>query len=635
MSKLNSPMMTKEDVVKFNNGIHYTIYEKLGAHPCSNKGEKGTYFAVWAPNALSVSVVGDFNGWDIDAHPMDFIVDAGVFELFIPSVGEGMLYKYAVRKQDGSVCFKSDPYGNYAEVRPCSASIITDLNNFAWGDKEFLANRNSYQKGNVPISVYEMYMGSFVEPQKGYEFAQYREITPKVVEYVKEMGYTHVQLMPIMEHPFDGSWGYQVIGYYAPTSRYGTPQDFMYFVNELHKAGIGVILDWVPAHFPKDDHGLCNFDGTCLYEHLDPRQGEQPLWGTKIFNYGRLQVSNYLIANALFWVEKYHIDGIHFGSVSSMLYLDYGKRDGEWIANMYGGNENLEAIEFMKHLNSVMKTRNPGVLTIAEETSAYPLVTASLSDGGLGFDLKWNNGFTNDYLNYIKLSNAERKCHHNDLLFSMVYAYSEKFMLCFSHDDVVHSKANMVFKMPGNADEQFANLRLTYAYKMMHPGKKFIFMGQDMAQLDTWNEHHILNWKLLDYPAHQGIRLLCKDLNEIYYNNEALYSMDDDTKGFEWINTLLGKEASLSFLRKGLSETEEILVVANFDNVEKDIQTGLPKFGTVTELLNTDDEIYGGHGCVNEGRITVEEVGCDGRPYSVVIHLAPCSLSVLRYEINK
>ncbi len=635
MSKMISPMMNHEDIVKFNNGIHYSIYEKLGAHPCMKEGVSGTYFAVWAPNALSVSVVGDFNEWDITAHPMDFVTDAGVYELFIPQVTEGMIYKYAVKKPDGGVCFKADPYGNFAEVRPCSASVITDISDFSWDDKEFLENREHFQKGNVPISVYEMHMGSFFAPKEGQEFINYREITPHVVDYVKEMGYTHVQLMPIMEHPFDGSWGYQVIGYYAPTSRYGTPQDFMYFVNELHKAGIGVILDWVPAHFPKDDHGLTNFDGTCLYEHLDPRQGEQPIWGTKIFNYGRFQVSNYLIANALFWVEKYHIDAIHFGSVSSMLYLDYGKNDGEWVANMYGGNENLEAIEFIKHLNSVMKKKNPGVLTIAEETSAYPLVTASLEDGGLGFDLKWNNGFTNDYISYIKRGSEERKYHYNDLLFSMVYAYSENFVLCFSHDDVVHSKANMVFKMPGNADEQFANLRLTYAYKMMHPGKKLIFMGQDIAQLDTWNEHHVLNWKLLDYPAHKGIHLLCKDLNELYRENEALYSKDNDVNGFEWINALDCQESCLSFLRKGMSEAEELLVVANFDDKAKEIRIGLPQQGIITELLNTDDEVYGGHGCLNKGRLLTLEQGSDGRPYSTLIQLAPCALSVLRYERNK
>ena len=633
MSKMISPMMNQEDIVKFNNGIHYTIYEKLGAHPWEEKGVKGTYFAVWAPNALAVSVVGDFNEWDISAHPMDFVADAGVYELFIPGVTEGMIYKFAVKKNNGSVCFKADPYGNQAEVRPCSASVVADMDGFDWEDSEFLENREAFQKGNVPVSVYEMYMGSFTEPGQGQEYANYRQIAPKVAEYAKEMGYTHVQLMPIMEHPFDGSWGYQVIGYYAPTSRYGTPQDFMYFVNELHKAGVGVILDWVPAHFPKDDHGLADFDGTCLYEHLDPRQGEQPIWGTKIFNYGRLQVSNYLIANALFWVEKYHIDAIHFGSVSSMLYLDYGKKDGEWVANMYGGNENLEALEFIKHLNSIMKKRNPGVLTIAEETAAYPLVTAAPEDGGLGFDLKWNNGFTNDYLSYIGLDAPGRKEHYNDLLFSMVYAYSENFMLGFSHDDVVHSKANMVFKMPGNADEQFASLRLTYAYKMLHPGKKLIFMGQDMAQLDSWNEHHVLNWKLLDYPAHKGIHLLCKDLNILYRENEAVYGKDNDTDGFEWINALNRQEACISFLRKGTSEAEAILVVANFDTVAKEIRTGLPLPGMVTELLNTDDEVYGGHGLLNEGRLPIHEEGCDGRPCSVTVHLAPCSLSVLSYKI--
>ncbi len=635
MSKMISPFMNQEDILKFNNGIHYTIYEKLGAHICDKDGEKGVYFAVWAPNALSVSVVGDFNAWNTQAHPMFFCEEAGVYELFIPNLNEGMLYKFAIKKQDETICFKADPYGNYAEVRPCSASIISALNKFQWDDADFIAQRTDFQTGTAPINVYELYLGSFMEPQNGHSFVNYREVAPKLVEYVKEMGYTHVQLMPIMEHPFDGSWGYQVIGYYAPTSRYGKPEDFMYFINELHKAGIGIILDWVPAHFPKDDHGLSNFDGTCLYEHLDPRQGEQPLWGTKIFNYGRVQVSNYLIANALFWVEKYHIDGIHFGSVASMLYLDYGKRDGEWIANMYGGNENLEAIEFIKHLNSIMKKRNPGVLTIAEDTSAYPLVTCALEDGGLGFDLKWNNGFTNDYLNFIKHNRNDRKNFFNDLLFSMVYAYSENFMLCFSHDDVANAKANMIFKMPGNADEQFANLRLTYAYRMMHPGKKLTFMGQDIAQLDSWNEHSPLNWKLLDYPAHKGIHQLCKDLNELYLENEALSVKDNDTDGFEWINALDSQNACLSFLRKGNSETEQLLIVANFDDNIKEIQTGLPSAGLLTEILNTDDVIYGGHGCMNSERLTTQNHNFDGRPYSVTIKLAPYALSVLYYVKNK
>ena len=634
MNEIISPMINDEDILKFNNGIHYTIYEKLGAHLCSIDGESGTYFAVWAPNALSVSVVGDFNDWNTDAHPMSFIKEAGVYELFIPHITEGMLYKFAIKKQNGSICYKADPYGNYAEVRPCTASVVADLNNFKWEDYDFIQNRSNLQVTNVPINIYELYLGSFCKPQSGQEFVNYRTVAPEIIKYVKEMGYTHIQLMPITEHPYDGSWGYQTIGYYAPTSRYGSPQDFMFFINELHKAEIGVILDWVPAHFPKDDHGLAEFDGTCLYEHLDPKQGEQPLWGTKIFNYGRFQVSNYLIANALFWVEKYHIDGIHFGSVSSMLYLDYGKQDGEWIANMYGGNENLEAIEFIKHLNSVMKKRNPGVFTIAEETAAYPLVTTGLEDGGLGFDLKWNNGFTCDYLKYIKNNAYERKINYNDLLFSMVYAYSENFVLCFSHDDVVHSKANMIFKMPGNADEQFANLRLTYAYRMMHPGKKLTFMGQDIALLDSWNEQQCLNWKLLDYPAHKGIQLLCKNLNELYLEYDELYVKDNQPEGFEWLNALNNQEACVSFLRKGTKDNKSLVVVANFDSEAKVIRTGLPGSGTLTEILNTDDVMYGGQGYVNDTHINTEEIVWDARPYSIKLKMAPYSLTILRFEIT-
>ena len=419
-----APQITQNDMDKFCNGIHYTIYEKLGAHPMELDGVRGVYFAVWAPNVLRASVVGDFNNWDGRTNQMRRLGDSGIFELFLPDAKEGDNYKFEFKLKTGLTYLKADPYGNAAQLRPDTASVVTDINGFKWGDAAFLKNREKFQKGNAPVSVYEMYLGSFVRAKLGKEFANYREIAVKVIDYVKEMGYTHVELMPVMEHPFDASWGYQVIGYYAPTARYGTPEDFMYFVNELHKAGIGVILDWVPAHFPRDAYGMSNFDGTCLYEHLDPRQGCHPHWGTLIYNYGRPQVSNYLIANALFWVEKYHADGIRMDAVASMLYLDYGKNDGEWVANIYGGHENLEAIEMIKHLNSILKKRNPGVLSIAEESTAFPRITGDLEEDGLGFDLKWNMGYMNDYLQYIKYDPYFRSHHHGELTFSMIYAYS-------------------------------------------------------------------------------------------------------------------------------------------------------------------------------------------------------------------
>ena len=444
-------LITAEDEEKFAMGVHYTVYEKLGAHPLNLDGEDGVYFAVWAPNALRVSTVGDFNHWDGRVHQMRKL-PSGIFEIFIPGVKAGDNYKYEIKLKTGLTYLKADPYGNAAQLRPETASVVADLRNFKWEDKEFIKKRKAFQKENAPISVYELYLGSFLAPKDDEEYANYREIADKLIPYVKEMGYTHVELMPVMEHPLDASWGYQVIGYYAPTARYGTPEDFMYFVNELHKAGIGVILDWVPAHFPRDIYGLSSFDGTCLYENPDEQRRSHPHWGTLVFDYGRPEVSNYLIANALFWVEKFHADGIRMDAVASMLYLDYGRNPGEWTANIYGGNENLEAVELIKHLNSMMGKRNPGVLRIAEESTAWPMVTGSLEDGGLGFDLKWNMGWMNDYLDYIKYDPYFRSHHHSELTFSMIYAYSEKFMLVFSHDEAVHGKSSMLGKMPGERE---------------------------------------------------------------------------------------------------------------------------------------------------------------------------------------
>lgn len=627
-----APQITKEDTDKFRNGIHYTIYEKLGAHPCQIDGVKGTYFAVWAPNVMRVSVVGDFNNWDGRVHQMRRLWDSGIFELFLPGVSAGEFYKFELKAGGGLTYLKADPYGNAAQLRPDTASIVADLTGFTWEDRAFLEKRTQFQQGNVPVSIYEMYLGSFAEPAEGEHYANYRELAPKVIDYVKKMGYTHVELMPVMEHPFDGSWGYQVIGYYAPTARYGSPEDFMFFVNQLHKAGIGVILDWVPAHFPRDAHGLSNFDGTCLYEHLDPRQGAHPHWGTLIYNYGRPQVSNYLIANALFWVEKFHIDGIRMDAVASMLYLDYGKNDGEWVANMYGGKENLEAIEMIKHLNSIMKKRNPGVLSIAEESTAFPMITGDLDKGGLGFDLKWNMGFMNDYLGYIKNDPYFRSYHHNELTFSMIYTYSEKFILVYSHDEVVHGKAALAGKMPGaTIKDKLAGLRLTYAYQMTHPGKKLLFMGQDIAEFDEWNENRRVHWNLLEQPEHAGVARLMADLNQLYRTNKALYELDDHPDGFRWMNCISSNECYLTFVRKGVKKEDMVLVVANFAGIEQEITTGVPLDGKYKEIINTDDQNYGGSGIVNNRVKKAEDKECDTYPQSITVKVAPQSVSILQY----
>jgi len=626
-----APQITKKDTEKFKNGVHYTIYEKLGAHPMVIDGVGGTYFAVWAPSALRVSVVGDFNNWDGRVHQMRRLWDSGIFELFVPDASLGDNYKFELKLKGGLTYLKADPYGNAAQLRPDTASVVADINTFSWEDGDFVKNRAKFQTGNVPVSIYEMYLGSFVKGHGESGYANYREIAPKVIEYVKEMGYTHVELMPVMEHPLDGSWGYQVIGYYAPTARYGSPQDFMYFVNELHKAGIGVILDWVPAHFPRDAYGLSNFDGTCLYEHLDPRQGAHPHWGTLIYNYGRPEVSNYLIANALFWVEKYHADGIRMDAVASMLYLDYGKSDGQWVANIYGGNENLEAIEMIKHLNSIMKQRNPGVLSIAEESTAFPKITGDLDDDGLGFDLKWNMGFMNDYIGYISYDPYFRSHHHGELTFSMVYAYSEKFILVFSHDEVVHGKATMLGKMPGDREQKFANLRLSYAFMMTHPGKKLLFMGQDLGEFDEWNEGRTVQWELRAVREHEGIARLVSDLNHLYRTRPELSVLDEEPEGFEWINHVSATDCYLSYLRKGKEQDEFLLVVANFAGIPQEITTGVPFEGKYKEIFNTDDERYGGSGEVNSRVKKTKGREWDGRHQSITVKLAPLSLCIFEY----
>ena len=625
------PQITREDTDKFNAGIHYTIYEKLGAHPMKIDGTEGVLFAVWAPNALRVSVVGDFNGWDGRTHQMRRLWNSGVFELFLPGVETGSCYKFEIKAKGGLTYMKADPYAFGQQLRPESASVVRALGGFRWQDSKWMKNRGKLQAADEPVNVYELYLGSFAKPEDGREYYNYRELAPKIIDYVKKMGYTHIELMPVMEHPFDASWGYQVIGYYAPTSRYGTAEDFMFFMNEMHKAEIGVILDWVPAHFPRDTYGLSGFDGTCLYEHQDPRQGSHPHWGTLIYNYGRPEVSNYLIANALYWVEQYHADGIRIDAVASMLYLDYGKNDGEWVANIYGGNENLEAVEFLKHLNSIMKKRNDGVLMIAEESTAWPKITGELEDDGLGFDLKWNMGFMNDYLSYIKTDPYFRSGRHNDLTFSMIYAYSEKFMLVFSHDEVVHGKGTLLGKMPGEKGKQFANMRLTYAYHMTHPGKKLIFMGQDVGEYDEFCEARAVEWELLEKEENAGLNRLVADVNKLYTSKPALYAKDTSWEGFEWINCITPESCMLSYVRKDGRPENMLVVVANFADVKQDFRVGVPCEGKYTEILNTDAKIYGGSGEIDNKTCNTIEMEWDGKPYAIDLVSAPLSVSIFSY----
>ena len=626
------PQITRQDTEKFNAGIHYMIYEKLGAHPMKLDGVEGVCFAVWAPNAQRVSVVGDFNGWDGRTHQMRRLWDSGIFELFIPDVKVGECYKYEIKVKGGLTFMKADPYAFGAQLRPDSASIVRDISGFSWEDNKWMKNRASVQAEDEPMNVYEMYLGSFAKPDDGREYYNYRELAPMIIEYVKKMGYTHIELMPVMEHPLDASWGYQVIGYYAPTSRYGTAEDFMYFMNEMHKAGIGVILDWVPAHFPRDTYGLSAFDGTCLYEHQDPRQGFHPHWGTLIYNYGRPEVTNYLIANALYWVEQYHADGIRIDAVASMLYLDYGKQDGQWVANIYGGNENLEAVEFMKHLNSIMKKRNEGVLMIAEESTAWPKVTGALEDDGLGFDLKWNMGFMNDYLDYIKTDPYFRSGRHNELTFSMIYAYSEKFMLVFSHDEVVHGKATILNKMWGLDGDKFAQAKALYTYMMTHPGKKLNFMGNELGEYKEWDERKALAWNILEYPQHDSFHHFIQDLNKMVEEHPALYSMDYDPEGFKWLVVDDHNQSVFSYARFD-KKGNCLVVVANFiGNSHKNYAVPVPFAGSYKEILNTDKDIYNGSNYTNTRALRSKKGTCINEAQSIHVKLAPFSAMVFEYH---
>lgn len=635
-----APQIKEEELKKFEAGIYYDAYEKLGSHVMEIGGVQGVYFAVWAPCAMRVSVVGDFNLWDGRRHQMRKLGDSGVFELFIPGLEAGTVYKYEVKAKNGDAMLKADPYGTYTELRPNNASIVWDVNVYQWNDQEWMKNRKTDHGKDKPMSVYEVHLGSWIrkpletdeegKPIVGSEFYNYREIAVKLAEYVKDMGYTHVELLPVMEHPLDASWGYQVTGYYAPTSRYGTPDDFQYFMDYMHGQGIGVILDWVPAHFPRDLVGLACFDGTHVYEHADPRQGAHPHWGTLIYNYGRPQVSNFLIANCLYWADKFHADGIRMDAVASMLYLDYGKNAGEWVPNIYGGNENLEAVEFLKHLNSIFKKRIDGAVLIAEESTAWPQITGDVKDGALGFDYKWNMGWMNDFIGYMQYDPYFRCYHYGELTFSMLYTYSEDFVLVFSHDEVVHGKGSMAGKMPGEKLEtKFSNLRAAYGYMMTHPGKKLLFMGQDMGQLTEWNENESLPWSVLEYDHHRQTKDYVKALNQLYRSHPALYEQDFHPDGFEWIDCTSGQENIVAFLRKSKDQGETLLVICNFAPVTHEkYKVGVPFHGKYKEIFNSGDKAYGGCGIGNPRVKASKKEECDERENSIVIDLAPLGVQI-------
>lgn len=626
---------TELDQYLFGQGTHYDIYKKMGAHPLSPDGEGGTYFAVWAPDARRVSVVGDFNGWDPEKDVMTRLEPLGVYEITIENAKPGDLYKYCIESPYGQMLYKSDPYGNCCEFRPGTASRIVDISNFKWTDGVWMKKRAQFDVKKEPMLIYEMHIGSWKKhpysEQNPVGFYTYREVAEPLVQYLREMGYTHVELMGIAEHPFDGSWGYQVTGYYAPTSRYGTPEDFQYLVNYLHRNKIGVILDWVPAHFPKDAHGLANFDGYCVYEHADPRQGEHPDWGTKIFNYGRNEVKNFLIANALYWIEHFHVDGLRVDAVASMLYLDYGKNDGQWVANKYGENKNLEAIEFFRHLNSCLLGRNPGTVMIAEESTAWPGVTAPPEEGGLGFTLKWNMGWMNDFLEYMKLDPYFRKYNHYKMTFSTSYAHSEKFCLVLSHDEVVHLKCSMLSKMPGYFIDKIHNLMAGYAYMIGHQGKKLLFMGQDFGQLQEWSEERELDWYLLAEEEHRHLQEFTRDLFEIYNKYPAMYATDFDPDGFEWINADDMDRSIYSFVRKSPTKRNNLLFVINYTPMARpDYRVGVPRKKQYKLILNSQDSQYGG----KEARPEIykaEKKECDGREFSFAYDLPAYGVAVFLY----
>ncbi len=632
--KREKVFISQDDCYLFGQGTHYEIYKKLGAHLSIEDGIKGVYFAVWAPHATSVSVVGDFNSWNEALNEMKRVGKVGIYATFVPNIGEDELYKFVITNANGIKLYKADPFANYAEYRPGTASVITDITGYKWQDSAWIKERNEKNPYKEPLAIYECHIGSFMRHPGSLDegYYNYCEFADRIIEYLKEMKYTHVELMGIAEHPFDGSWGYQVTGYYAPTSRYGKPEDFMYLVDTLHKNGIGVILDWVPAHFPKDAHGLAEFDGEPLFEHPDPRRGEQPDWGTKIFNYEKKEVSNFLIANALYWIEQYHIDGLRVDAVAAMLYLDYAKEAGQWLPNVYGGNENIAAIEFFKHLNSIIHGRNKGILTIAEESTAWPRVTHSTEDGGLGFTYKWNMGWMHDFCEYMKLDPYFRKENHYKMTFAMTYNESENYILPLSHDEVVHLKGSMLSKMPGLEQDKFANLRAGYTYMFGHEGKKLLFMGQDFAQGHEWSEEKELDWYLLENPLHKGVQNYVKELLKIYRAYPCLYEIDNRWTGFQWMNANDSEQSIYSFVRRGETTKKELLFIINMTPMARPSYcVGVPKLGEYKVILNSDEVRFGGQGVDFPMKIQAHEKPYDGQKQSIEFSLPAYGSIVMEY----
>ncbi|HXM96093.1 MAG TPA: 1,4-alpha-glucan branching protein GlgB [Candidatus Dormibacteraeota bacterium] len=628
-------LLSEFDLYLMGEGQHYDTYEKLGAHVKTVEGIVGVHFAVWAPSAKRVSVVGDFNGWDGRVHPMRARGSSGIWELFVPELKEGAIYKYEIiGPNDVMLPLKADPYAFRAELRPNTGSIVTRLDTYPWADEYWMERRPQTNWLESPITVYEVHLGAWRRvPEEGNRWLTYHELADQLIPYVKELGYSHLELLPIMEHPFDGSWGYQTLGYYAVTSRYGTPAEFMEFVDRCHQAGVGVILDWTPAHFPRDTYGLAQFDGSYLYEHSDPRQGAHPDWGTLVYNYGRNEVRNYLISNALFWLDKYHIDGLRVDAVASMLYLDYSRKSGEWVPNKFGGRENLEGVDFLKRLNEVSFSRFPGILTIAEESTSWPAVSRPTYLGGLGFSMKWNMGWMNDTLRYFSADPVHRKYEHNKLTFSLIYSFTENFMLPFSHDEVVHGKNSLLHKMPGDMWQQFANLRLLYAYQYAHPGKKLLFMGEEFGQRQEFSEAHSLDWHLLQYDSHRGVQRLVTDLNKLYADEPALHQVDFDWPGFEWIDANDADNSIFSFARHGKRLEDMMVVILNATPVVRgNYRIGVPQPGFYSEVLNSDASIYGGSNVGNLGGLQSEAVPHMGRPNSLCLTVPPLAAIFLKWN---
>lgn len=631
----SKPYITELDQYLFGQGTHYEIFKKLGAHPGEKEGKKGTYFAVWAPHAKTVHLIGTFNDWNEQSLPMERLEPLGIYFRFVPGVGVGELYKFLITTPDGRKLYKADPFANHAEFRPGTASKVADITKIRWSDSAWMEKKQTFDQDKSPIAIYEVHPGSWRRHPHGKEesgYYNYRELAHELADYVKSMGYTHVELMGIAEHPFDGSWGYQVTGYFAPTSRHGSPEDFAYFVNYMHKKKIGVILDWVPAHFPRDAQGLADFDGSCLFEYADPRKGEHPDWGTKVFDYAKNEVKNFLISNAIYWIEQFHVDGLRVDAVASMLYLDYGKQDGQWVPNQYGGNKNLEAIEFFKHLNSVLTGRYPGLMMIAEESTAWPKVTGKPEDDGLGFTMKWNMGWMHDFLEYMKLDPYFRQYNHNKMTFAMTYAYSEKYVLVLSHDEVVHLKCSMINKMPGLYDDKFANLKAGYSFMMGHPGKKLLFMGQDFGQFQEWSEERELDWYLLGEEKHTQLQNYVRALLKLYAKTPAMYQADCNPSGFEWINADDCFRSIFSFVRHSEDGKSNLLFVINFTPVPRpDYRVGVPRRKQYRLVLNSDSAEFGGSGKEQPEVYKAVKSECDGRAFSFAYDLPAYGVAVFKF----